>query len=406
MHEIISIEEHGQVLPIWQKLGLKNQKLIIFDRHLDYRPIPPKRINNILKWEKDKEYYPIRKFHYQDDYTFAWGIDDFLYAAHKLKIISEIFWVYPLKSQNPKEIGKKLFQYMEYLPNIGEEFVKSFKFTSYGAKTQIEGLTIHILSPQTLDFLDDGNEYLVDFDLDFFVTKSGTKLYEVKEIALLLNNFKSKLTYASICYSVSSGFLPESFRYLRDDLIIELNLKKDVETFKDETFSNIKIISEHHINPSDQKALHSFTLLPGGHSYLSHFYLQNSQIESCLDSLKESRKSGDLSRIPMYHLAKYYFQKQEYEKSLEFVKCVKDEIFDNLDVHMTHLYLLNLCKLNKDKQINKFIQKNISTFSSNFKILDFFSKVCSKDKNSDWLNKIHQHINNIQEISYAFIENR
>ena len=151
--EILIFEEHSSVLPEWWLRQVHARTLVYLDAHLDLQYINRERLSQLEQCTTAQAVKRLEKPHHLlPNRHFSYGIEDFLYPAHRLGMIERLIWVAPPHVQMGNfETALSQLQQME---GILFEELTSFKKTNEGwIKGRLLGLDITICSYLQLDML-------------------------------------------------------------------------------------------------------------------------------------------------------------------------------------------------------------------------------------------------------------
>ena len=223
---ILTCEEHGEVLERWRRLGLTDATLICFDRHLDLKPLPPRALAQLDAAMAEGTSLDLlnRPLPFQDDGAFAFGLDNFLYAAIHLGFITRLIWVYP----EPRPLGagqlaEILWSRLSLISSHGDELLANFRWSESHAASRLAGVPIEVTTVRRLPVLLDGPAW-IDFDLDYFATEDGQLLEQPQAVLDILGKVDLPHQAPTMTYSVSSGFLPAAFEWVGDALASGLGM--------------------------------------------------------------------------------------------------------------------------------------------------------------------------------------
>lgn len=215
----ILFEEHGSVLAHWFDRGARDQTLLCFDAHLDIRPINERRLAPLREARSGADISSRMKLHpSQPDGDTSFGIEDFLYAAHRLGIIGRLIWVVPpFVGANYSEAALAALMQMD-----GVDFEQLLTFHR-GEAGCIQGslldLPITMCSIEQLAELDLPADLLVDIDVDYLIGLPEDRPWcSPNALIGALQALSITPQDLTISRSVSSGYTPLRYRFLGDHL--------------------------------------------------------------------------------------------------------------------------------------------------------------------------------------------
>jgi hypothetical protein len=214
---LVLFEEHGEVLSHWCHQHYHDETVVCFDHHLDLKKIAEPQVDRMLKVRCDVDGLRAlnRDLPFRDDDKFAYGLDSFLYAAMRLGFVSHLIWVVteprPLSSA---QLGWILWENVSLIPGHGHEALRNFKVGRHSASTQVFGKIVEVTTEKHLPSLGLTPKSRVDFDLDYFCDESGHLVHDITTTLETLSKTGLAANVETATFSISSGFLPSSFRYL------------------------------------------------------------------------------------------------------------------------------------------------------------------------------------------------
>lgn len=210
-------EEHGEVVATWQALGLKRATVVCFDRHLDLKALAPRGIAQLDRAAADGGDLTRlnRPIPFQEDRRYAYGLDNFVLAAVRLGLLQRFVWVHPEPVPLADDrLAAMLWDRLSLVAGHGREILRTFRICPEAVTAEVDGATIQITTPNRLAGLDLPRDVHLDFDFDFFATEQGRLLHEPDHIVDLLNRLKLTDRDPTLTWSITSGFLPESFEWV------------------------------------------------------------------------------------------------------------------------------------------------------------------------------------------------
>jgi len=221
----IMLEEPSGALCQWYKEGKRGMTLVRISSKPDILSagfmLTPDR--EILKRELETkscgELSPRTSYHLQSDALYT--VDDYVYPAFLLGVVSEVWWVVPSKTAVPEEDLEKFKGWLQARYAFPNEFIKSLQYSDGIIKGKFNGMPINMTIIENLPSFE--QPVLLDVDTDYF-----SALYEnpVKEsmlsllgrTRLLLNDKNLKIDMATISSSNQTPVMSVLFNYLREYL--------------------------------------------------------------------------------------------------------------------------------------------------------------------------------------------
>ena len=224
-------EEHSATLAIWWQHRASPKTAVYIDAHLDLQQISDAHIHQLKQCEHRDQLNALEAPHHlnQSD-QYAYGIENFLHAAHELKLIDRLIWVVP--PHIPRNYSQELLAYIQQMDGIGFEEMMRFQPVGENAlRGTLLGLDITLCDYSALEHLALEQDYYLDIDIDYFVKVPEDQLWV--DPAIVIQSIIKQLgppTLASISLAVSSGFTPLSLRFIGD--YIESILKQDTSEYQ------------------------------------------------------------------------------------------------------------------------------------------------------------------------------
>ena len=216
-------QEHLSVLVHWWHRGVRERTVICFDAHLDLQRVSNERVQRLAQCKSVAEFASLGKPHHLiPQLQYCYGIEDFLYVAHRLGIINRIVWVVPphvpiagsrvAVDQLAETDGVTLCE----LQSFSRMDLDSDEPPVTGTMLDVD---LTICRHKDLPKLDIDDDALIDFDIDYFVTVPGDRLgTHPRAILQTLSELQLSDSERTITRSVQSGFTPLRYRYLAETL--------------------------------------------------------------------------------------------------------------------------------------------------------------------------------------------
>ncbi|MBJ6363198.1 tetratricopeptide repeat protein [Paenibacillus sp. GCM10012307] len=220
-NNMISFNEHGELLNYWVKKQYQNEFVIYFDQHLDFKKISEENLKILKSYsEKNQNMNELnRDVPFREYETYPYGLDNFLYAAKELNIIDHLIWVYPNNDYTINDLQKVLITNVSLIAGFKEEVLSSFAINEYSVELSVNHLKIEITNLKYLSHIKLNKTPLIDIDLDFFYNSNKQQLHLVKEFKeYFLSLGKAWKDDPTMTYSITSGFLPEKYSYLGEQI--------------------------------------------------------------------------------------------------------------------------------------------------------------------------------------------
>lgn len=210
-------EEHSSTLPIWWERHDSPRTAVYLDAHLDLQKTADDAIAALKICTRLDEVKALEApDHLNPSTRYAFGIENFLYAAHQLKLIDRLIWVSP--PHIPRNYSNALISYMQQMDGISFEELMGFqKVGGNTLRGSLMGLDITICDYDELASLGIDDSYYLDIDIDYFVEVPADRLWI--DPAIVVNSILQQLgdpSLVTISKAVSSGFTPVAYGFVGD----------------------------------------------------------------------------------------------------------------------------------------------------------------------------------------------
>ena len=210
-------EEHSSTLPVWWQSRKPPCTAVYLDAHLDLQKIPAGKIEALQQCQNLKQIEALEAPHHLNlSEKYAFGIENFLYAASELKLIKQLIWVVP--PHIPKTYSSSLLGFVQQMEGVSFAELCSFKSVgNHALRGTLLGLDITLCSFEDLHSLKIEAPWYLDIDIDYFVRVPDDQLWIDPDTVLtsILEQL-GKPEIATISRAVDSGFTPLSMRYIAD----------------------------------------------------------------------------------------------------------------------------------------------------------------------------------------------
>ncbi len=222
-------EEHSSILPVWWQSRGTPATVVYLDAHLDLQQISAAQIDSLKQCRSLNELKSLESPHHLNrSPRYAFGIENFLYAASELGLIKRLIWVVP--PHIPKTYSSSLLDIVQQMEGITFSELTSFKaIEDYALRGTLLGLDITLCGYQDLHRLTIDEPWYLDIDIDYFVSVPEDRLWA--NPASVLKSILQQLgdpAVATISRAVGSGFMPLSMRFVAD--LAAAVLKQDQST--------------------------------------------------------------------------------------------------------------------------------------------------------------------------------
>ncbi len=226
--EIHLFEEQSSSLAVWWARHEAPRTLVYLDAHLDLQKTGDDSLASLKACTSLQQVQALETPHHLNPSSrYAFGIENFLYAAHRLGLIDRLIWVAP--PHVPRHYSAALVDYVQQMDGISFDELTGFRRLGRNAmRGTLLGLDITICDYDDLDSLDIDKNYYLDVDIDYFVVVPADRLWIDPAVVIggILNQLGNPLL-ATISRAVSSGYTPLAFRFVGDYILGLLSGRQD-----------------------------------------------------------------------------------------------------------------------------------------------------------------------------------
>ncbi|WP_066384601.1 MULTISPECIES: UPF0489 family protein [unclassified Anabaena] len=218
----IIFEEHSAVLPEWKRRRIQGKTLIYLDAHIDLQLVSQQRIAALENCTTADELAKYEKPHHMlPDRGYSYSIEDFLYPAYRLGMISRLIWVSPPQNeeQNREQKIKEILGKLQSMEGVSLEDLSSFKLVGTILEGKLLGLDVVICDYRDLTQLQLPEDSLIDIDIDYFIELPADEPWiDPQEVFTSLQKLPLTSDFVTLTRSVSSGYTPLRYRFIADYL--------------------------------------------------------------------------------------------------------------------------------------------------------------------------------------------
>ena len=210
-------EEHCTVLAEWRKRGIRGKTLVYVDAHLDLQRVNETRMRRLRSAPSPAAFAALEKpDHLLPDGEYVYGIENFLYPAHRLGIVSRLVWVRPPHVRI--DHSQQVLSYAQQMDGVTFDELCTVRKSSSGCyEGTLLGLKVTICTFEQLATLNIPAGSLVDIDADYFLALPEDRIWvEPPAVVEALRRSVVNPECVSIARSVGSGFLPLRYRFIAD----------------------------------------------------------------------------------------------------------------------------------------------------------------------------------------------
>ncbi len=222
LKDIAVFEDHSDALLRWMKKGIRGAVLINIDTHDDIRWIPDEKIQKLYNLYQKKAWTEIDRADSLGDDS-LYGIGNFIYAAARLGIVRELYWVIPFahfSTNNPLQRVKNFLK----IYGFPEQSIRSFAYIDGCVRGNFYGIPVSVCGIEHLPEIRE--PVLLSFDIDYFEPMAfeygvdrATSL-RILMGAIFQRAYRVKDTV--VAFSVNGGYLRDYHRWMGEAVIAML----------------------------------------------------------------------------------------------------------------------------------------------------------------------------------------
>lgn len=209
-------ENHSEALLGWAQKDIRQAVLVNIDAHDDLRWIAPAKIRKLkrIQQKEDWQAFSAADANGPDG---LYNIGSFIYAAHKLEIVSRVYWVIPFPYFKAPEAGKKIDKFLDDY-GFPQKYIDTFAMRNRCYHGTYFDIPLVICGIDSLPHI--GEPVILSIDADFFPPFSG---FYGRDILTAMSVFFSRLAErqylvrdAIISCSVDGGYLSVARRWIAE----------------------------------------------------------------------------------------------------------------------------------------------------------------------------------------------
>jgi tetratricopeptide (TPR) repeat protein len=214
--------EHASVLPDWKRRGVTGTTLIYLDAHIDLQFVSQERIEALKNCNTADELAKFEKPHHMmPDVGYSYSIEDFLYPAYCLGMISHLVWVCPPMHDNSQHEQKiqDIFKRLQVMEGVSLENLASFQQVGNIITGKLLGLEVTICGYGDLAGMSLPADSLIDIDIDYFIALPVDEPWIDPQLVFArLKELPLTSDLVTLTRSVSSGYTPLRYSFIADYL--------------------------------------------------------------------------------------------------------------------------------------------------------------------------------------------
>ena len=238
-------EEHASTLPVWWADRGTPRTVVYLDAHLDLQRLAESQIEALQRCLTTDEIQALEApSHLDQSSDYAYGIENFLYAAGRLGLIDRLICVTP--PHIPRHYSESLLAYLQQMDGVSFEELTGFKEIRTGIlRGRLLGLDITLCDYQQLGALELAGDYDLDIDIDYFVKVPEDRLWT--DPGQVIHAILAQLgppRIATVSRAVGSGFTPLPMRFIGDYIVAVLAETETSEKHYHQLYLALQALSE------------------------------------------------------------------------------------------------------------------------------------------------------------------
>ena len=214
--EVHRFEDHNEALAHWAEQGIRHAVLVNLDAHDDMRVIPETKIS-LLRMLYEQEALGLLSHARTGGESSLYHVGNFIYAAARLGIVDQVFWVIPFSYFEEPDPDKALREFLR-LYAFPEEDIRSFHLKDGLFQGSFQGVPLVICDVHSLPVID--SPLILSVDVDFFPPFSRARGMDLTPAVYSLVGELFKKEYrirdVFVAYSVNGGYLSPLHRWVGD----------------------------------------------------------------------------------------------------------------------------------------------------------------------------------------------
>ena len=214
LEHVVSLEDHSEALLHWAQEGIQNAVLLNIDAHDDMRVISGDKISRLRKIYGRGDWEGLRAADTGGEQG-LYHVGNFIYAAAKLGIVNNVYWVIPFDYFSSPNREQDLQAFLRTY-GFPEDAVKTFRSKGGRVCGVYREIPVHVCGIENLPDID--APLLLSIDVDFIPPLARSQGPD--ETSALITLFealhkkKYKIKDALMAYSVNGGYLSVTERWI------------------------------------------------------------------------------------------------------------------------------------------------------------------------------------------------
>ncbi len=210
-------EDHSEALARWAEMGIRNATVINIDTHDDIRRISKNKIKELEDIYMRRDWEALRKADSLSDKS-LYNVGNFIFAAAKLGIAKEAYWIIPFAHFANPDIANRLRIFLKTY-SFSDKDITTFKLEEGCFRGSTDGIPLSLCGIEALPDIED--PIILSFDLDTMPTAAFEyKMDKTVALQTILDAFFAKqyrVMDAVVAYSVNGGYMRVIERWLGDE---------------------------------------------------------------------------------------------------------------------------------------------------------------------------------------------
>ncbi len=216
--DVAQFEDHNEALARWAEMGIRDAVLINIDTHDDMKRIQPVKLKKLQAIFLQKDWAVLKDADPPDSDLISAG--NFIFAAAKLGIIKEVYWIIPYRYLSSPDAEEKLRLFLASNSFISED-INTFQMQDGCFSGLTGGVLISICGTGSLPDLNE--PVILSVDMDYFPVKASVEsanlLGSIKLSFDALFQKSYSIRDAVVAYSVNGLYMPGFHRWIGDEIV-------------------------------------------------------------------------------------------------------------------------------------------------------------------------------------------
>jgi hypothetical protein len=215
--DVALLEDHSQALVRWARMGIRDAVVLHIDTHDDFRYIPDGKIRELENIYMRRDWKAMQNAEKLGNAS-LYNVGNFCFAAAKLGIVREVYWIIPFAHYSYPETEKRLRIFLKRYA-FSDSDISTFRMKHGCFSGKVDGMPFNVCGVETMPAIDE--PLLLSFDLDTLPTAAfeygRDKTSALQMIFDAVFEKKYRIRDAVVSYSVNGGYMKVTGRWLGDE---------------------------------------------------------------------------------------------------------------------------------------------------------------------------------------------